>query len=489
MDCIVTGANREEFTCNLDRCLQEAQAEFDQSLVAVNPTVACHTLVSAVKDAAQVTFVSKPSTDAKRESYCRLECLREPGRVKSEARAMVGRVEGKIQLEDVPPTSIEVASPQLKLSLSLVVKSWLAQVRPNRANTNIKRAFRQHRKEHTQRLEHEISELWRDREMAPAWRSVRQAARVQKGAKRKWANCPISSQPTLSQTMGVLAAGPREGGWNATLVDQSPEGHEMDIYTRQIQAAEHSAHPCHNIVECSSQARQDLFGTLRALKRAPNRRGVPFWSVPGEVWKIIIAAKVFKTTKHGLGYRMRFEHRSCERVKSMLLRAFDMIRVTRSLLRQFGMSQGVRVLSNESSEKVGSDSRIVHAFCSLAKAYVKNTMSRAKSHSPAAFESVHAYGTVPGRRREHAISVQNIMQHRVARSGYCSMLRLYDIKSVFCSPNEESKKETLWRPSQPCESELLLQHAGSHVSRLSANEGQALVCSCAWWCPSGESGR
>eukprot|EP00972_Heterocapsa_arctica_P115443 16447757-Heterocapsa_arctica.AAC.1 len=59
----------------------------------------------------------------------------------------------------------------------------------------------------------------------------------------------------------------------------------------------------------------------------------------------------------------------------MLLKIFKLVRQTQSLPRQFNLSQGFRVhkklVSNESDEQVGSDSRIVHSFCSLAKAYLK----------------------------------------------------------------------------------------------------------------------
>eukprot|EP00972_Heterocapsa_arctica_P098375 14517771-Heterocapsa_arctica.AAC.1 len=83
------------------------------------------------------------------------------------------------------------------------MRAWLSQVRIISANKHINKLARKEKKEHTARLEIEICEMWRDRKMAPAWRQVRLAARVKKGAKRKWGNCPISRQPTLSQTMNV----------------------------------------------------------------------------------------------------------------------------------------------------------------------------------------------------------------------------------------------------------------------------------------------
>eukprot|EP00972_Heterocapsa_arctica_P013970 2059274-Heterocapsa_arctica.AAC.1 len=107
--------------------------------------------------------------------------------------------------------------------------------------------------------------------------------------------------------MNVLSADPKLGGWNATLVSESKEGGEDQMFMDYLRGAEHIVKPQANQDDLSRVAYSDMVNTIRTLQTSTNRKGVPFWSVPGEVWNIIFATKVFKRTSKGIGYQHVFE--------------------------------------------------------------------------------------------------------------------------------------------------------------------------------------
>eukprot|EP00959_Pyramimonas_sp_CCMP1952_P192847 4032522-Pyramimonas_sp.AAC.1 len=41
-------------------------------------------------------------------------------------------------------------------------------------------------------------------------------------------------------------------------------------------------------IENIADARTDLLGIVRQLRRAPKRRATPFWSLPSELWLLLL---------------------------------------------------------------------------------------------------------------------------------------------------------------------------------------------------------
>ena len=60
-----------------------------------------------------------------------------------------------------------------------------------------------------------LDQAYQKRHMKEPWRLARICTNTGKGTKRRWQNCPITSRPTIEQTMKLLMKPTQEGGTSA----------------------------------------------------------------------------------------------------------------------------------------------------------------------------------------------------------------------------------------------------------------------------------
>ena len=137
----------------------------------------------------------------------------------------------------------------------------------------------------------------------------------------------------------------------------------------------------------------------------------------------------------GLGFEggVRFTGVVHDRLWTLL----QSIRLKASTPAMFDASSGYRVpkkaVSYEDDHTIGTDRRIVHAFPPLAKSYYAGVWKQVRAPS----ELDCSFGAVPGRRREAAACVQQVMRERLAKRKISSALNLLGVKSAFCPVSRE----------------------------------------------------
>ena len=123
------------------------------------------------------------------------------------------------------------------------------------------------------------------------------------------------------------------------------------------------------------------------------------------------------------------------------------------------------------------DTRIIHSYGSLSKLFYKAMW---KNRAPKDLkETPHfAYGAVPHMRREQAISVRMIAQHRLRTAGWSSAMKFYDVKNAFPSPSHDVIAQRVRghnTASSRHSRQLIIQHVTEHECEIDTCDASLLL--------------
>lgn len=119
--------------------------------------------------------------------------------------------------------------------------------------------------------------------MAKAHRLVRAIAGTGLGPKKGKYRIPASCRPSADDWKDAMKKPADEGGMKGTIIENYEEDHERII-------AEETFPELLSVdMNLINQMEEDYRGTRRVLLTSPGRKATPEWSVPIEIWKMILA--------------------------------------------------------------------------------------------------------------------------------------------------------------------------------------------------------
>ena len=148
-----------------------------------------------------------------------------------------------------------------------ILLSWQIVVKLRTADYSIKKHIQTERRQRQEALTWELHDSWRNRRLAECWRACRSLAYASKGAYRKWARFPFTSNPKQQDYMDMLSKPGREGGWSAVKCENPIDQHVHHDDAISLHAA-------------GRLADIDMQHLIKTTRGGGARRGCPHWEVP-----------------------------------------------------------------------------------------------------------------------------------------------------------------------------------------------------------------
>ena len=363
---------------NLTTACEDRQTRWEEALRRASPTDMYEVIVSDLSSAASPVYKSASCQPARSD------------KVKARDAALHDRREARNACSKFSTAHIShCKSSTVQEFLGLLVNAWKCQVRLDIASRKIRIATAALKAETAEMWANEIDEAWGKRESSRAYRLARQLAGCKKGAKRRWGRMPITANPSRKQFAEFLSKPATQGGWGAT-VCETPVGENNFSETPLLP-------------EHTNKAYHDYNNIRWAARQSPNRRGVPSWDIPAEIWRMALWPNyTLGYMRWGVGSTRTYEYP--QDLKGRVFKLCEAIRRSQCLPAQFCTSQGFRVhkksLPHIDDSGAVSDCRIVHSFCSFSKFYMKMASKSAGWSKP----FISAYGAVEGGRKRFKYS-------------------------------------------------------------------------------------
>merc|ERR1712046_31173 len=131
----------------------------------------------------------------------------------------------------------------------------------------------------------ELNDAWHNRQLVHSWDLCFKFSLARKGDFRKWGRTPRNGQPSAAQYLAHLGKKGRDGGLNAVEASFSP--------WEKINAEDFSHLSLTN--EHFNEAKIWIGNIRAAVRKSQNRKSVPQWDVPSELWRIVFWPQRLKT--------------------------------------------------------------------------------------------------------------------------------------------------------------------------------------------------
>ena len=118
--------------------------------------------------------------------------------------------------------------------LSMILHVWKGQMHLDKASKKLAKVTQQERKLVKEHIQTDLCRCYRRRQLREAWQHARRCTGTKRGNKRRWGNCPITSNPSLQQLMDKLKKHSSLGGWSAEVVSQR-EGTKLEDVKSHMQ--------------------------------------------------------------------------------------------------------------------------------------------------------------------------------------------------------------------------------------------------------------
>jgi len=446
---IVKGERRQEFFDALKIAIEKRREEW--SNCTDSPSSIYDIIKDTIRDAALPLFLKDTSNVPSTLLDSRKDLLKQRANFRNSCNTLW-----------ITATSSDV---HLSTYLSTIFKSWLCIIQVAKISRHIKAIKRNLYDEAQENRRIELQHAWRTRDLALAWKLTRLISGSKKGPRRRWGNICPTANPTRQQWINKITAPACQGGWQATILQ------EAEVTEPPIPAY-------YSDMNDTVNAKND-FHELKWMVRAMKcRKGTPVGDIPAELWRIIFWPQLlFKDLHKGIGATKGFQ--SDSDINSWVFKLLTHIRASSRAPIQFSTSRGHKVLKKAAShtiadyEDLTGDTRIVHTFPSIAKAFYKVIANRAHD----VIHPLYQHGAIPGRRREAAIATQQIMAMRYSMAHISHIKQFFDTRNAFPSPDFDTIHSVLCEDygTSTYEQRLLQQHVEEHICMFQALDGDIVA--------------
>lgn len=299
------------------------------------------------------------------------------------------------------------------------------------------------RNEQTQRkrqLEQEMWDAWRSRDFSGVWRLARRLAGTRARPGRRFYGVARRYRCTMAEWRGFLSKPGREGGLGC-----------VDRRDDQIPSAPAQAND--DILRLTGE---DLEGLRASAWRMRFRRSVPPWSVPAEVWRLVLQPRfVLRPQRHtGVGARAMCETEQCEAqaiLHRWLMLFLEKVRRNGRLPRIWHKSWAMDIDKNPKPGPEGQ--RLVHRLDPFVKLFYKQLDRCVPAGGRPTIPTYH-FGCLPRRRREEAVLAKLALSWRLRARGVSHAVVLFDLRNAFGAVRQCGLVEHVRRCFPPQEAAL-----------------------------------
>ena len=261
-----------------------------------------------------------------------------------------------------------------------------------------------HDKEFRKKLIAEIWEAKRKKDFASVWRLLHLLAQQHRGPRKRIYNLPDPCKPSRYDWEKFVRLPACAGGLGAETF------YDLDQELEQVLADRLANDPPAEQGQHWVMAQRDINDIKWFLRqRAKKRRGFPPWSLPAEIWTMILWPSLRQDKPTGLGAVM--PELSCARAERCITDVLSQMRRVHLAPMRWHISKAWDIPKHD--HKSGpAGRRIVHGFCPFGKAW----SSCAAGRAPHRWLAPYAHGYEKHRRREDAIAVHLIASYRLRQS-------------------------------------------------------------------------
>ena len=402
------GHGDSEFVLAVEGAL--AGAHWRQLAEAEGPDGVHHALHEAIH-AQALQFFTKPTTQAQHRAA-------DPAL----ATATSARRDARLQLR-----AMQQQSPDDPLVHQAVQQCQTA-------TAEVRRIKRARWRAHQAALVREITEAWRRRDFATAWKVSRLLGGARFGPKKR---CMVAPAPVFAKQdwLELLCLPGPQGGVAATPPQPAPS-RSAPLQREHFTAGTASA-----------------YRTRKALQYTKLRRTPPPWSFPAAVWRILLERRVPKRVQR-LGLGATHQPTPAPNVHQAFTVLHASMQATGSTPQSWHRT-GAFTTPKHNGKQGLPGQRLLHTLESLGKAYFAQLWKR----MPRTYTRHYATGYLPHRRREQAILQQSVVRHRLQKAKISHATAFYDLANAFASASHTHTLAPYVLQSQlpPAEQRHLLQ--------------------------------
>ena len=273
------------------------------------------------------------------------------------------------------------------------------------------------------------------------WKSARSLANRALGPKRRRYDAPLAEQPSAGEWEEFFRQPASAGGCAADILSNSQQFLERDLHCPAVQS----------YAAVCSQAEMDYKAVRQLLWSHPFRKSVPTWSVPAEIWRMLLYPNVPSASRRsGLGFRIA--HFDNTMVHKRFFQGFAAVRRYNRTPSQWQLSQ-THKLSKRNGKEGCHALRTINSLDCIGKCFYKHVWrcSRRRSDRP------YASGYAQGRSRIEAILQQHVVAERHRMAGFSFISCFHDIANAFPSMAHSCLRNVLQGAALPANADLLLQ--------------------------------
>lgn len=456
MRCVLGGTGRQQFFDGVRGALQEADSEFDTAVSKNNPVAMYHNLVWVLKAASnplfnrvangkdvpvdcttEVVFPQHQFPQVPREPLP--DVFKELAKQRTEAikrRAAVRQ--GGLALRWRRSLSPRMDwTRRIFLCWALTIRTLKVEKLIRIANENVKR--------HKEiEAENEIAHHF-NKDAFVVWQGIFKLANTAKTRKRRWRAIPPCSKMDCDEAIAKFAKVPHLGGKAGRMIKKNVG--DVDCIDAAEDMIQEQYDKKFDILVPNSVAHRIALQDLDALRSTvcavPTRKTPVQFDVPVEAWRLVLQArrKFCQVQTAGVGTERKFDYPF-----KFILRLLQFLKImtgTNYLPLQACLSQVHRIpkksIPNYGDDEVGDGGRDLHNFGALWKSLFR--VMQGYRQVPCL-----AFGGVPKKRREMAISVQESMREVCWQAGLATALRCRDAVNAFNSSLPKSVCQTLGAP-------------------------------------------
>lgn len=309
----------------------------------------------------------------------------------------------------------------------------------------------------------EFTDYWQKRQMANVWRTARQLSGKALGPKRRRFDVPLCSQPSKHDWEHFFAQDGPSGGCSALPCNMES----------RLSAETPSLEPAVKVLSDSaafSLATGDFQRLARSLWKQQLRKAVPPWSMPVEIWRILLfPAWYLRRPRFGVGASSLVP--STPKLHALLLELLTDVRAYNQAPLAWQTSLGHKI--NKGNQKEGcAGLRVVNCLDPIGKAYYTQLWKRGDRQS----QRHYASGYCSRKSRIDAMVQQHVVGYRLRKSRKSYGKCFLDVANAFYSPKHTCLDSAVARVAHAEDLDLLQQRYKKAAVCIQASDAWASVC-------------
>ena len=321
-----------------------------------------------------------------------------------------------------------------------------------RATARCKALRKQFFQQREEQLAEDLQEAERRQEHAEVWRICRQIASNGVAARKRNHKTLNHNQPTMEEWSNDMVLPASAGGFAA-------QEHDLLEFLFGQSGADEVYGPEPAEVKAAEKDLQRITKIARTCKR---RRAVPVWSLPVEIWSLLLARRRRDNSKYpGIGLPEPEGVR--EMTTSWFKSVLAAIRQHQRFPTWWNMSQTYQVPKNN-GKKSTMGTRLLHSLCSFSKLWIRAAPTKVKKYPS------DEYGYIPARSRVEALMVGNCVSWRLSRAGRSHTDTKHDLTNAFASVNHSILDKAVTDNYNENDADILKQRHSNAIFKIDAHD-------------------